>query len=88
MSQAQGVTAVPEGPTPPVATKPTTVDATTAGQAAQSNSAAGDSTTISSLADLRRKSPKVYNMLIQSLGEKICYDMQKHNDRLKQQMSA
>lgn len=44
------------------------------------------STSVSSLADLKKKAPQVYNMMMEGIALNICNDMQHHQDRLKQMM--
>jgi hypothetical protein len=61
---------------------------TTAGAVASTNSSAGYTTTthISSLEDLKKKAPEVYNQTLKSIGMKICNDMKRHQDHLKETM--
>lgn len=64
---------------------PTSTDATTAGAIAQANydSVVSGDTNFSSLADLRRKAPKLYNMMMQGIAWNIITEMQHHQARLK-----
>lgn len=43
-------------------------------------------TTVSSMADLKKKSPKLYNMMMEGIAMDICNDMQHHQDKLKELM--
>ena len=60
---------------------------TTTGAAASTSPQGYTTTTqVSSLEDLKRKSPEVYNMTLKSIGMKICNDMKRHQDHLKEAM--
>lgn len=88
MSQVQAIDSSGSA-TPAAAVQSTAVSPSTAGQVASANASATDSnTTISSLEDLRKKSPKVYKLMIESLGRQICSEMKKHSDKLKKMMSS
>lgn len=43
-------------------------------------------TTISSLEDLKKKSPKLYQQMMMGIGMSICREMQRHQDDLKKLM--
>ncbi|MEI8125558.1 MAG: hypothetical protein WCG42_07390 [Parachlamydiaceae bacterium] len=60
-------------------------DASTAGAIAQSSgSAGGTTTTIKSLADLKKKAPAVYKQMMMGIAMDICNDMQASQERLKE----
>ncbi len=86
MTSPNPVPPVPANPAALPANQPSATDATTAAAAASTNSAAGytSETTISSLADLKRKAPKVYKFMMQSLCQNICIQINADNDRLVQ----
>jgi len=67
---------------------PSAANPTTAGAIASQNSQGGPttSTKISSMADLKREAPEMYNKMLESIGMKICHDMKDHQDRLKRLM--
>jgi len=73
---------------PAAATAPSSANALTAGAVASSNAPANltSSTTINSLADLKKKAPQLYQQMMQGIGMSICNDMQHHQDRLKELM--
>ncbi|WP_213158508.1 hypothetical protein [Parachlamydia sp. AcF125] len=52
---------------------------------APTSSSAGYSTStrVDSLAELKKKAPKVYNAMIQGIATHICNEMKNHQDRLK-----
>lgn len=80
---------VPAGETPTTATSTSgPVDATTAGNAAMTNSSTGytAATEIRSLADLRRKAPKLWAAMQLGIATDICRGMQHQADHLKQMM--
>lgn len=70
------------------ATAPSSANPTTAAAVASSNSPAGltTSTTINSLADLKKKAPEVYDKMMQGIAMTICNEMKAHQERLKQLM--
>lgn len=72
----------------PVASAPSASDPTTAAAVASTHGGkeANSSTKIDSLADLRKKSPKVYNMMMVGIATNICREMEHHQDKLKQLM--
>lgn len=79
VASSQSVSGVSE----PSASDPTTaagIVSTHGGKEANSN------TTISSLADLKKKSPKVYNMMMMGIATNICKEMEHHQDELKKLM--
>ena len=62
-------------------------DASTAGAIVQANGLPLTNTSkISSLQDLKNKSPKVYNAMMQSTAMAVCNQMQHSQDRLKKVM--
>lgn len=67
---------------------PSASDPTTAAGVASMHGGkeASSSTKIDSLADLRNKSPKVYNMMMLGIATSICREMEHHQDKLKQLM--
>lgn len=68
------------------AAQPTASDPTTAAAVVSSNKAVNSYTKISSVEDLRKKAPKVYNAICQGIAEQICYQMKHAQDRIKQKM--
>lgn len=44
------------------------------------------SSSVSSMADLKEKSPEVYNAMMQGVAMKICNEMKSHQDRIKKIM--
>lgn len=66
--------------------QPSASDATTAGAAVMSNTPASltSHNKINSLADLRRKAPKVYKFMMLSLAQNICIEMKHNQDRLEE----
>lgn len=64
---------------------PSSKNAATAGNIAQSNSAEGytSSTKIDNMADLRKKAPKVWRAMLMGIAQNICAEMREHADRLK-----
>lgn len=77
-------------PVPPAATPANSVAPSASGAPAANaaNATAGltTSTTIASLADLKKKAPAVYNQMMVGIGLEICNEMKAHQDRLKQLM--
>jgi BarA-like signal transduction histidine kinase len=71
--------------TPNIPAAPSSADASTAAGVAQSNAPASvtGNTKINSLQDLKRKAPKVYNMMMISIQEMVRRKMQKHQENLK-----
>ncbi|MCE5318939.1 MAG: hypothetical protein LLG04_16445 [Parachlamydia sp.] len=72
----------------PLMNQPSATDATTAAAAISTNTPneiakQSSNTKISSLADLKRKAPKVYNFMMLSIAQNICIQMQRDQDRLK-----
>lgn len=69
-----------QGKNPPV------VDVATASEKAKTTAAGqlNASSTISSVADLKEKAPKVYYQTMVALATAIIKDMKHHNDRLKE----
>lgn len=65
-----------------------TPDAVTAGAIAQTHGSAEitGSTTIKSMADLKKKAPKVYQMMMEGIAMNICNEMQHSQERLKKMM--
>lgn len=73
------------------AAQPTSTNAATASAAiSQKTVAAGDETSgssrFNSLADLKEKSPKVYNAMMVGIAQNICRDMEDGQQRLKRLM--
>lgn len=69
------------------ATTPSSAHPLTAGAVAASNKGeATVATTINSLADLKKKSPELYQKMMESLAMSVCNDMKAHQDRLKSMM--
>ena len=63
-------------------------DAVTAGAIAQTHGGElTTSTTINSLADLKKKSPKMYQKMMESIAMQICREMEDHQSRLKEMMA-
>lgn len=66
---------------------PSSADPTTAAAIQSTNSTkATAATKVSSLADLKKKAPEVYNAMLQGIGMSICNEMKHHQDRLKKMM--
>lgn len=78
--------------TPPASSQaaaPSSANAVTAGAVASANAPAGEitgNTKIDSLADLKKKAPKLYNKMLEGIGMQICGEMREHQDRLKRLM--
>ncbi len=85
MSQNTPSPAVNPSTTGPSASNPTTAAAavSTNINAAEKASA---SSTVSSLADLKQKSPKIYKYMMLSLAQNMCIQMNRSNDNLIQLM--
>lgn len=71
----------------PLTTQPSATDATTAAAAVSTNTPnqiaeASSKTSIKSLADLKRKAPKVYNFMMLSIAQNMCIQMQHDQDKL------
>ena len=73
---------------PPTAVTPSSANASTAGAVASANAPASltSASTISSMDDLKKKAPKLYNTMLQGIAMSICQDMEHHQDRLKKLM--
>lgn len=69
-------------PESPQAAAPSSANATTAGNIASSSAGYTTKTRISSLADLKKKAPKVYKAMIMSICQNIITSNQRSNDRL------
>lgn len=67
---------------------PSSANPSTAGAIMSSNTPTQltAATTIHSMADLRNKAPKLYQMMLQGIGMSIVSEMQKHQARLKRLM--
>lgn len=78
----------PQEPSSPQAPAPSSItgDAVSQAGAVQASGKATSSTKISSIADLKTKSPEFYQQLLQSIATKICYQMKDHQDQLKKIM--
>ena len=87
-SPIQNPTANTEQVQAPNQARPSASDPTTAAAAVSANKPAGQGSDnkISSLADLKSKSPKVYNMRMQSIAMNICQEMEHRQARLKKMM--
>lgn len=75
--------------TPPVQpSAPSSRDALTAGAVASTHGGETltTSTKISSMEDLKKKAPKLYNKMMEGIAMAICNDMKAHQDRLKKMM--
>lgn len=73
----------------PASTSTATVNAsdpTVAAGAVSSNGEANSATTINSLADLKKKAPKVYNMMMQGIAYGMIQKMQHDQEHLTQIM--
>lgn len=69
---------------PLAASAPSASNPTTAGAAASMNTPVVSSKTkINSLADLKKKAPKVYNQMMLSIQEMVRRDLQRHQQNLK-----
>jgi hypothetical protein len=75
---------VPQSTLIVAAQQPTATDATTAAAAISTNTPASytSDTIISSLADLKRKAPKVYHFMLLSMAQNICINIKHDQDRL------
>lgn len=60
--------------------------ATESAQKTQPSKNVTANTTVSSVADLKKKAPEVYNAMLQGIAIHICQEMQHHQSRLKQLM--
>ncbi|MBA3816233.1 MAG: hypothetical protein H0X29_06885 [Parachlamydiaceae bacterium] len=69
-------------------TAPSASDPTTAAGLVSTHggSEANSKTKIGSLADLKKKSPKVYNLMMMGIATNICREMEHHQDELKKLM--
>ena len=67
---------------------PSSANPTTAGAVASSNAPGGvtSATVISSLEELKKQAPEVYNKMLQGIATNICSEMKAHQERLKQLM--
>ncbi len=69
--------------------QPSAANPTTAAAAVSSNtnqSQLSSNTTVSSMADLKRKAPQVYQKMMEGIAMDICNQMQHHQERLKEMM--
>jgi hypothetical protein len=64
------------------AAAPAATSATTGKAGGTTGGGLSDSTTISSMEDLRTKAPQIYKMMMQSIAMDICIQMQQAQDRL------
>lgn len=73
---------------PTAAAQPSSANPTTAGAAAQSNAPTSytSSTKISSLEDLKKKAPKVYDAMLKGICMGVIRDMREHQEHLKEMM--
>lgn len=88
MSMSQNASSTPAAN--PSTTGPSASDPTTAAAAVSTNITAAEeatsSSTVSSLADLKQKSPKIYKFMMLSLAQNMCIQMNRDNDNLIQLM--
>lgn len=79
-----------QGPVQNVSTQqaaPSSADPTTAGAIhSTNNTKATSATKVSSVGDLKKKAPEVYNAMLQGIGMSICNEMKHHQERLKKMM--
>jgi hypothetical protein len=73
-------------PTPVPAAQPASSGSTssTTSKSSSTNPAMDMATTIRSLADLKKKSPKVYNAMMQGIGMNICQNMEHEQKAIDQ----
>jgi len=72
---------------PPPVVAPSSANPATAGAVASANGGEANSTTkISSIEDLKKKSPELYQKMLEGIGMAICNDMKEHQNRLKKLM--
>ncbi|CCB85665.1 MULTISPECIES: hypothetical protein [Parachlamydia] len=77
----------PQAATPVASTSSSTSTSSTTSTTATGTTGNYTSTTsINSLADLKKKAPKVYNAMMQGIAMNICNEMKAHQDRLKKMM--
>lgn len=69
-------------PTAPNAANPLTAGAIASTQ----GSGASSSTTINSMADLKKKAPELYQKMLEGIAMGICNSMKDHQERLKKLM--
>lgn len=69
---------------------PSSANPSTAGAVVSSNTPnqITAATSIHSMADLRKKAPKLYQMMLQGIGMSIVGEMQRHQARLKRLMRS
>lgn len=67
---------------------PTSADPSTAGNAASANVSDNytAATKIGTLAELKKRAPKLYNAMMMGIAQSVCRDMQDHAERLKSLM--
>lgn len=75
----------PIAPAPPPSA-PSSSNAATAGNIAQSAGlgTSSESNTVSTMSDIKRKSPKLYQAMMQGIAMNICNTMRDSQDRLKE----
>lgn len=75
-------------PVSPAASAPSSADPTTAGNIAtvHGTESSGSSEKINSIADLKNKSPKLWNAMLMGIAQNICNEMREHMDRLREMM--
>jgi len=85
---ASGVNATPPPPAAAsAAAAPNAANPMVAAAVQQSNpSEVSSMTKIGSMADLKKKSPKVYNLMMQGIAQNVIKDMQWHANHLKELM--
>jgi hypothetical protein len=72
---------VPQTPPP---TTPSSANPTTAAALVSVNPAYTSTTTVTSLADLKKKAPQVYNAMLLGIAQTICDQMQQDQNTLTQ----
>jgi len=68
----------------PQAPQPSAADPDTAAAAVSTNGDPANSTTISSISDLKSKAPKVYHQMMVSIATSMIKSMHKRDQRLKE----
>ncbi|MEI8365491.1 MAG: hypothetical protein WCF65_03640 [Parachlamydiaceae bacterium] len=86
VSPNMGIVSIPSAPPAPVVGSgaSASVDAGTAGAIAQAhgNPANTATTKVASVADLKRKAPKVYQQMMEGIAMNICNNMKASQDRI------
>lgn len=71
------------GPTNPVQPRSPSASTTEAMASVHGGAELNSNSKISSLDDLRKKSPKLYNMMMVGIATKICNEMENHQKEMK-----